>query len=128
VRRRDCDAERALVRVGGLQAEGYGYVHSRFDGLAAERGWFVAPLANGIRSCRYEKRRPSHLVNVLDVSVSVNNHVQLDHTFDALALGVFGIDRFRHARAVGPFADWRLASIFAISSRAERGSKEKDWR
>ena len=80
--------------MGGLQAEGYGYVHSRFDGLAAERGRFVAPLANCIRSCCYEKRRPSHLVNVLNVSVAVNNHVQLDHAFDALALGVFGIYRF----------------------------------
>ena len=80
--------------MGGLQAEGYGYVHSRFDRLAAERGWFVPPLANGIRGCCYEKRRAGHLVNVLDVSVAVNNHVQLDHAFDALALGVFGIDRF----------------------------------
>lgn len=80
--------------MGGLQAEDYGYIHSGFDGLAAERSWLIFPLANGIRSGSHEERRASHLVNVLDVAVAVDDYVQLDDAFDALALGVFGIDGF----------------------------------
>jgi hypothetical protein len=77
-----------------LEAEDYGDVHSGFDGLAAERSGFIFPLTNGIRGCSFEERRARHLIDVLDVSVAIDNYVQLDCALDALALGVFGIDWF----------------------------------
>ena len=77
-----------------MQAEGCGYVDSGFDGLTAERGRLIFPLANGIRGGSHEKRRAGHLVDVLDVAIAVDDYVQLDDAFDALALGVFGIDGF----------------------------------
>ena len=83
-----------LVCAGGLETENYGDVDSGFDGLAAERGWLIFPLTNGIRGGGFEERRAGHLIDVLDVSVAVDNYVQLDCALDALALGVFGIDWF----------------------------------
>jgi hypothetical protein len=83
-----------LVCVGGLQAEDYGHVEPGFDGLAAKRSRFITPLSNSICSGGFEERRAGHLVDVLDVAVAVDDHVQLDGTFDALALCVFGVYRF----------------------------------
>lgn len=80
--------------MGGLEAEGCGYVHTGFDGLATERSWLIFPLANGVGGSGFEERRAGHLVDVLDVAVAVDDYVQLDDAFDALALGVFGIDGF----------------------------------
>jgi hypothetical protein len=75
-----------------LEAEDYGDVDSGFDGLAAERGGLVAPLADGVRSGGDEERRAGHLVNILHGAVAVNDYVELDDAFDALMLGVLGID------------------------------------
>ena len=80
-----------LVCAGGLETENYGDVDSGFDGLAAERGWPIFPLANGVCSGGLEERRAGHLIDVLDVAVAVDDYVKLDDAFDALALGVFGI-------------------------------------
>ena len=77
-----------------MQAEDYGYVESGFDRLAAERNWFITPLANSICSGRFEQRRAGHLVNILDVAVAIDDYVQLDDAFDALAFGVFRIYGF----------------------------------
>ena len=84
----------ALVCVGDLEAEDYGDVDSGFDGLAAEGSRLIFPLANGVGSGGFEQRWACHLVYILDIAVAVDDYVQLDGAFNALALGVFGIYRF----------------------------------
>jgi hypothetical protein len=98
-----------LVGVSGLQAEGYGDGFGGFDGLAVERGGLVTPLTDGVRGGGNKQRRAGHLVDVLNAAIAGDDGVELDDAFNALALGVFRIDRFDARKQL---ADLEAGALF----------------